>query len=213
QESIPCPIPAGRFGLSATRLGDKVYVFGGCCASNQAACNDMYEYSIPDKTWRQIATKQWGWPGPRSCHSAVVLDGRLVIAGGVEWKPLTDAWAFDPAGGRWCKLPDAPARFYGSASSVVSDTLHIWGNRTNNFRSMHLSYTKEGGWVQEKDLAFSASYPACAQTQGNTLLVGGARNDTSVHCYETVKDKFRFEGEVSLEFKCGRMAILTENRV
>ncbi|GCA64238.1 hypothetical protein KIPB_013685, partial [Kipferlia bialata] len=140
-EAVSCPIDPHREFLTGTRLGERVYVFGG----RYPASDDLYCYTITSKSWRKVS-KKGRWPPPRCEHVSFTLEGKLYIAGG--YPSFKDCWCLDPETETWTQLADAPVDryFFFSGAAVVGDTAHIVGGCHG---TMHLTFTAQGVWGKE----------------------------------------------------------------
>ena len=87
------PTPRAAFGY--TQNQHMAYLFGGRCA--QGRQNDLYQFDLRNFTWtclRYDTTLSSIIPTPRSWLSLTVVDGELVVYGGLdlESQALNDAW-------------------------------------------------------------------------------------------------------------------------
>lgn len=103
--------------------GSAAYLFGG--RDGATVFDDLWRFDLVTDTWSQLRP-----PGPRPDarfgHSAVwvVGTGLVVFAGQRGADFFGDLWAYDPASGRWARLPErgaAPAARYGSCAIVDPD--------------------------------------------------------------------------------------------
>ena len=86
------PNPEGRFGHTANRIGDSMFVFGG--TSKTGMMNDLWEFSLSRSTWVKL-TPSGSSPSPRYRHVAGVVSGSIAIFGGLGGND--DVWRYDPA--------------------------------------------------------------------------------------------------------------------
>ncbi|OQR92868.1 fibronectin type III domain-containing protein [Achlya hypogyna] len=98
--------PSARRGHSLAAIDDYVYLFGGfgpgyaCQRGNTGICatvlqenNELWRYHARTQTWLQLLVP-YG-PSPREKHSAVVLDGAMVVFGGRQLQPDGSATIFN----------------------------------------------------------------------------------------------------------------------
>jgi hypothetical protein len=91
----------GRAYASAVWTGTELIVWGG--SANGHALGDGAAYNPTTNAWRTIAAAPIG----AAMKSATLWTGReMIVVGGLNGG--SDAAAYDPAGDRWHKLPDAP---------------------------------------------------------------------------------------------------------
>jgi N-acetylneuraminate epimerase len=103
REDLP-PLPRPMSYGAAARVGDIVYVAEGSSLF-------ALDLTRTDAGWAELET----WPGdPRTVAVAAsdgrrfyLLSGRAQLADG-SWRFYTDAYAYDPAGGRWTRIADLP---------------------------------------------------------------------------------------------------------
>ncbi|GIQ88204.1 hypothetical protein KIPB_010402, partial [Kipferlia bialata] len=214
---VPCPISPSRVGLSATRIGDSVYVFGGSdgCGRRCHCLDDLYCYCIPGKKWTKIVRKG-EWPRGRRNHSAFTLGGKLYIVGGYsEYGPLKDCWCYDPKTEGFSQKPDAPLPFPVSSPVVVGDRAHLVGNWIirGASMSMHLSYSEIEGWVSETDMPFKVSPVATVSTGTDIVVVGGSYRSKVHLVYNTLTKGWREGGDIPVAFTVGRACLLSPTRI
>ncbi len=116
-EALPA-LPQPVANACGALIGRVVFVAGGEAAPGvTAALTNVWALHLDARAGGWMPTP--GWPGPaRSLAAAGVLNGSLVIAGGVELtagpdgKPvrryLSDAYAYDPKHATWRRLADLP---------------------------------------------------------------------------------------------------------
>ncbi|MFD6562741.1 Kelch repeat-containing protein [Micromonospora profundi] len=117
--AAPLPVePRDHAGVAV--VGDRVHVFGGRVAEGEdnLARHDVYDTRT--RRWSRAAPL----PTPRSAGAAVVLDGRIVYAGG-ECRPdettYDDVTAYDPRKDRWTTLSPLPQGRHGLGAARVGD--------------------------------------------------------------------------------------------
>ncbi|GIQ86009.1 hypothetical protein KIPB_007777 [Kipferlia bialata] len=177
---IEFPVDPETTGLSATRVGNSVLVFGGCKTIDGSVPHDvfsrsLYRCSVTSHSWEKVkvASSDKQSPKARSNHSAFSLGGKLYIAGGFRggYEGVRDCWSYSPATARWHRERDCPVAFMGAVSVVVDGRAHILGGDIDP--DMHISFTKEDGWVREKHLPFIALGAPAMQVKGSIIVFGG----------------------------------------
>jgi hypothetical protein len=111
-----------RVGFSMTWTGREVIVFGGVTGNAQdpqsaVELGDGAAYDPATDHWRALPSAHVA----RSGHSALWVNGELVIVGGVKRNsgPATELEAYDPTTNRWRSLAVAPV---GSSDAVWTGT-------------------------------------------------------------------------------------------
>ncbi len=148
----PAPLSA-RTGQSAVWTGDRMLVWGGSGARDgcegQCPLGDGATYSPATKTWMPLPPAPIV---PRTGHTAVFLQNRMVIWGGAGegGAALADGASFDAATDSWTVLPPAPlAARVSHGAAATTDRMLVWGGS---------SETAEGGMY----FADGASYSPLA---------------------------------------------------
>ncbi|GCA63051.1 hypothetical protein KIPB_007552 [Kipferlia bialata] len=188
-QPISCPIPTDAGGITATRVGESVYVFGGY----SPAYNHLFCYDITSKQWRQV--QQSGqWPSARGYHAAFELGGNLYVVGGYSFR---DSWKFSPSSGTWQKLGDAPVLVHFTDSCVVGDTAHVIGCHAN--KNQHLTFTASGGWRTESPLPFQVDGAGVVSMGTSLVVMCGRDHSGQVHVYDTDQKTWTKESELPIK--------------
>lgn len=96
---------------------DRLIVFGG--SGNGGVLNDVWAFSLTDRTWAELTPREGSAPAPRLTPTAVydAKKHRMVIYSGQGAGFFNDTWAFDLAVNQWAELKGAekrPAPRYGT---------------------------------------------------------------------------------------------------
>lgn len=126
----PLPGPA-RDHMGVAVLGNEIHVFGG----RTTDFSDMLErhdvYDVDREHWRSAAPL----PRPRSAGAFVVLDGKIIYAGG-ECKPggepftsnaFDDVDAYDPETDSWFSLAPLPGARHAFGAAAVDGVAYFAG--------------------------------------------------------------------------------------
>ena len=86
----------------------------------------------------------------RNGACAEVVDGALVVAGGVDadGRTLAHVEKLEPATGKWRELPPMPRATYGAASGVLGSRLYVAGGK----RCRRLQMWDGARWTLKADL-------------------------------------------------------------
>ncbi|GAB5367685.1 hypothetical protein AAMO2058_001252100 [Amorphochlora amoebiformis] len=132
------PLPRGRH--TATRVREKIYIFGG--SDNEQYMSDLYSVSLPTLWWEQIYTspKAGGRiqapdntprPTAREGHTAVGWNDRIFLFGGYTSNGyVSDLWQFDTTTQSWALLSPrgtGPEPRSGHSASLSADKIIIFG--------------------------------------------------------------------------------------
>lgn len=94
--------PSGRGGHTATRVGNRVFVFGGCYL-DYGCFNDMYTLEGTNMTWTKVAATGQV-PIPRMGHTATRVGHQILVFGGsTEDGALDDMYIFNTDTNSWLK--------------------------------------------------------------------------------------------------------------
>ncbi|MBI2907921.1 MAG: kelch-like protein [Chloroflexi bacterium] len=159
--AAPLPLPLNH-GMAASVDG-KIYHIGGqmtAAGGEEAGFLDaVFEYNPATNAWASRAPM----PTKRSSGAAVVVNGKIYVAGGRP--PHGNEFAvYDPREDTWQTLPDLPTprnhiaadaihgkvyvvggRFGGGFQSEVTDVLEVFDPATNTWTSRAPMPTKRGG--------------------------------------------------------------------
>ena len=103
------PGPSARWGLTASAVGSKIFVWGGQSSTPSAATTktltDMFVLDTNTLTWECLSIE--GAPAARGGHTATIMAERyLVIFGGGDGATMSNGlYAFDTAVLEWVHLP------------------------------------------------------------------------------------------------------------
>ena len=114
----------------AAAVNGKIYLLGGQTTNDQdgaTAVNTVYELDPAKGTWVAKARM----PTARSGGVAVVLDGKIYVAGGRVPRG-NDFAVYDPAADEWEVLPNLPSQRNHIAGAAINGRIHIVGGRLGN---------------------------------------------------------------------------------
>ena len=133
-------IPPPRFMHATTKIGNKVWLYGGHCRS--VDFNDLYELDMPSFTWTCIQTNQPKPPGLAACMLTAVTDHQIVLHGGAKQsgKRESDIWILDLKSHSWQKYVSNnvdPSSFRSTCRGMNSSIISVGGmGETKSFRDM-----------------------------------------------------------------------------
>lgn len=117
----------------------------------------------------------------RSEHPAVVLNGDLVVVGGLveaagAFGVTATVESYDPTADSWSGMPDLPqARHHGMAAVVSGRLFVIGGFSASGFDPTEDVWELVGGtWVERSPLPRPLGAAAAAALDGTVYVVGGA---------------------------------------
>mmetsp|Transcript_17148 Transcript_17148/g.28211 ORF Transcript_17148/g.28211 Transcript_17148/m.28211 type:complete len:304 (+) Transcript_17148:152-1063(+) len=96
--------PQSRTGHTLVAFKKRLYLFGGQDPLESVVFNDLFEFDTDTSTWSK-PSQSGAIPPPRNSHTAVVLDGHMVVvAGANEEGPLDDSYTLDLETFVWTRI-------------------------------------------------------------------------------------------------------------
>ncbi|MBN1316419.1 MAG: hypothetical protein JXA42_13170 [Anaerolineales bacterium] len=194
--------PGNRSGHTMVVIDTKVYLFGGVVQGEGGVVfkNDLWVFDPATNQWSEIVVADP--PPPRVEHSAVAMDGKMIIYGGMiegtrDSLPDRGNFIYDPATNCWYKPyepePMPPALSYHRA--VVSNgKMYLVGGIDETFTPSNQvwGYDPNGNdWVRAKDYpGDSGAYGAAVLPAGSGIIVGGT-TDNDYYIYNPATDTWQ----------------------
>lgn len=169
-------LPAPLHHVNAAAVGSKLYVVGGLGGSSFAASGTTLEYDPSLDRWSPLASMPAGTE--RGASGVAVLDGRIVVAGGLRGASVADASMFDPSANAWSPLqPLAVARDHLGAATVGGRVYAVTG-RAGGVLKAALEVLDEGSgsWSRRADILTARGGVAAAELSGRLVVLGGEGN-------------------------------------
>jgi N-acetylneuraminic acid mutarotase len=134
----PLPQP-NNHGMAASVNG-KVYLIGGQTSdvSDQGYVNTVYQLDPATGVW---ATKA-PMPTARGAGVAVVLDGKIYVAGGRPPRG-NDFAVYDPVTDSWVVLPNLPSQRNHLTAAAINGRIHVVGGRLGHGLSPQMTTVHE----------------------------------------------------------------------
>lgn len=94
--------PGPRSSHSLNFCNNQLFVYGGERKAREALNNDLYIFSLSEKTWKSTPSAL----PPRLGHAAVVVGTTLFFHGGrtTDKKELEDLWSFETQTQNWTQV-------------------------------------------------------------------------------------------------------------
>jgi N-acetylneuraminic acid mutarotase len=124
------PLPQPNNHGMAAAVDGRIYLLGGQTTDHQegaTAVNTVYELDPAKGEWVEKAPM----PTARSGGVAVVLDGKIYVAGGRVPRG-NDFAVYDPAADEWEELPKLPSQRNHITGAAINGRIHIVGGRLGN---------------------------------------------------------------------------------
>lgn len=191
--SLPSlPDTAGKLALSASRIGDVIYIIGGYVvlpSGNEISSNKVHRFSIIEENFLSDGT-----PIPVPIDDQVQVEYRdsliYVITGWSNTGNVRDVQVYSPANDFWSEATDLPLngvfRTFGSSGCVIEDTIYYFGGAVSNAINFPASNRLCKGVISTDnplDIAWESSVPdedtrryraACIEINRKPFWVGGS---------------------------------------
>ncbi len=192
-DSFP-PLPYPMESLSATRLGDAVYVAGGRAVGGNAQRNfwkldSSGARGVPDRQWESLPA----WPGPCRAGAALlsyVKDGKgcIYLVGGKGKGYLNDMYCYEPLEMTWRPLAVIPRPAYYSGAIVGSGPYLLlfsgsdghdaaraieMGDDYHMPKDTYCYLTVEDRWISVGNLPLGVAGAGITRWGGKLIVIGG----------------------------------------
>jgi N-acetylneuraminic acid mutarotase len=177
------PISTSRTEVSATAVGDSVYVIGGFNAQGQPT--DIVEvYNTKNNTWSSAASL------PHPLHhtaAATSLDGKIYVVGGFldsQWTPSNRLFIYDPLKNQWREGKHMPTARGALTANFIDRTLYAVGGQSfvssssssspSGILTTNEAYdTASNTWTTKAPMITARHHAASAVVNGNLYVIGG----------------------------------------
>ena len=135
--------PPAVSGHTLVSIDNMVYLFGGedstAEAKNRTAntrgdiLNDLWAFNKNNNTWYEKSTSNP--PPARNHHTAVALDGKMYVHGGVTENGTTsDMWEYDPTTNKWTEIetPTVPYPKIHQGAVAAEGQFYVIGGLVKN---------------------------------------------------------------------------------
>jgi N-acetylneuraminic acid mutarotase len=151
------PMPKGRCRMAVSVLGSNIYVFGGDVDYNEREDYNesviSYRYNTVSDEWMTVAPM----PGPKSAHSACVLDGLIYVMGGFCGGSCLDSMhRFDPVTNTWCTLAPMLIARSKLQTFVLGGSIYAiggWNVPGQRLKSVERYDATSDTWVEVSNMA------------------------------------------------------------
>src|SRR5688572_18655616 len=121
-------MPTPRTEITATNIGNDIYVIGGFDKSGNVL-DTVEVYNIKNDTWKTVA------PLPQPLHhtTASNFDGKIYVIGGFptpiasNWMASNKLFIYDPVEDKWSEGQQMPTARGSTAANFVNGTLYVIG--------------------------------------------------------------------------------------
>ena len=196
------PMPTARQALSTSVVNGKIYaIVGGVSASGAYTQVETFstveEYNPTTDTW----TTKSPMPTSRGWHSAIVIDGKIYIFGGVQdsgpsrvegANSVLTVEVYDPVADTWSQKGDMPKSRAASSGSGVDGKVYLIGGYGGSQRIDEYDPSTDA-WTQKPDMPTARVGLSTSVLDGKLYLIGGFgsssyRGVTTVEVYDPATD-------------------------
>jgi len=166
-------MPTPRPEITASNIGDDIYVIGGYDKSGDPL--DVVEvYNVKNNSWKSIA------PLPRVLHHAAAAsyDGKIYVVGGFiarEWIPTNQLFIYDPIKNQWTEGNPMPTPRGALNALFVNGTLYAIGGQDNakssNKNEAYDPLTNK--WISKPSMPTGRNHAASATVDNKIYITGG----------------------------------------
>jgi len=177
-------MPTTRYGISASAVSGKIYVFGGAKDTGAgASLSTVEEYDPAADKWTKVSDM----PTPRAGLATCMLDGKIYAIGG--W-PLSGATEiYDPVTDKWTKKTSMIVPLYVHAICAANGKIYSFGGVDANFEVASVSEydPMTDTWTKKADLPWKCHGLSASMVNGKIYLVGtGGR----ILEYDYINDRY-----------------------
>lgn len=171
--SIGKSMPTPRTEVTATLVGDNIYVIGGLDKSGKVL--DTAEvYNIKNNSWNTVT------PLPQPLHhtAATTFNGSIYVVGGYtnnNWLPSAKLFIYDTKNDTWIEGSSMPTA-RGALTAVFIDGIlyAIGGEGENGIMDINEAYnSKAKTWLSKSPMPTARHHATSAVVDGNVYVIGG----------------------------------------
>lgn len=169
-------LPVAVNHAMAAAVGGTVYLFGGFLDGGDASAA---AYRLDAGVWRPVAAM----PQPRGAGTAVAIESRIYVAGGVNAGGLSrQMLVYDVAADRWSAAPGPPTPREHLGGAGYGGLVYTVGGRAGgqgNFTAFEVYDPGTGQWRKLPDLPTRRGGLAAAATCSGRIVAAGGEADAT----------------------------------
>lgn len=189
-------MPTARSEISATNIGDDIYVIGGFDGSGDVL--DVVEvYNIKNNSWKSTA------PLPEPLHhtAATSYEGKIYVTGGYisrEWIPSNQLFIYDPIKNQWKEGKPMPTPRGALSAAFVNGTLYAIGGQ-DEARNLNINEAYDPSsntWSSKTPMPTGRHHSASTMVDNKIYVIGGRTAGISIvnvninEMYDTETEKW-----------------------
>jgi N-acetylneuraminic acid mutarotase len=167
------PMPTPRTEITATNIGNDIYVIGGFGKSGKVL-DTVEVYNIQNDSWKAIASLLQ----PLHHAAASSFNGKIYVIGGYtnnNWLPSAKLFIYDPKKDTWIEGSPMPTA-RGALTAVFIDGIlyAIGGEGESGIMDINETYNpKTESWISKSPMPTPRHHVASAVVDGNVYVFGG----------------------------------------
>jgi N-acetylneuraminic acid mutarotase len=173
--SIGTSMPTPRTEVTATIIGDNIYVIGGLDKSGKVL-DTVEVYNINNDSWKTVA------PLPQPLHhtAASNFNGKIYVIGGSSttidnWIPSDKLFIYDPVKDKWIEDKPMPTARGAMNANFVNEILYVIGGYgSSQILDVNQAYDPSSNeWISKKSMPTPRHHAASAVVDDQLFVIGG----------------------------------------
>ena len=166
-------MPTPRTEITATNIGNDIYVIGGFDKSGNVL-DTVEVYNINNDSWKTVS------PLPQPLHhtAASSSNGKIYVIGGYtnnNWLPSAKLFIYSPNNDTWTEGPPMPTARGALTAVFIDEILYaIGGEGESGIMDINEAYnSKTNNWISKSPIPTPRHHVASAVVDGNVYVIGG----------------------------------------
>jgi N-acetylneuraminic acid mutarotase len=171
--SIGKSMPTLRTEVTATIIGDNIYVIGGFDKSGKVL-DTIEVYNMKNDSWKAVA------PLPQPLHhtAATTFNGSLYVVGGYtnnNWLPSAKLFIYYPKNDIWTEGSPMPTARGALTAVFIDEILYaLGGEGENGIMDINEAYnSKTKNWISKSPMPTARHHAASVVVDEDVYVIGG----------------------------------------
>jgi N-acetylneuraminic acid mutarotase len=171
--SIGKSMPTPRTEVTATIIGDNIYVIGGFDKSGKVL-DTIEVYNMKNDSWKAVA------PLPQPLHhtAATTFNGSLYVVGGYtnnNWLPSAKLFIYYPKNDIWTEGSPMPTARGALTAVFIDEILYaLGGEGENGIMDINEAYnSKTKNWISKSPMPTARHHAASVVVDEDVYVIGG----------------------------------------
>uniref|UniRef100_A0A6A7G162 Kelch-like protein diablo n=3 Tax=Hirondellea gigas TaxID=1518452 RepID=A0A6A7G162_9CRUS len=202
------PMLRERCRFTLTVLGEKLYAVGGEAEDGADASMECEMYKPGSDSWHQLSSHP---ANSRAQHSAVALDGKLFVLGGIDLAhdfSLSSCWVLNTSSGSWSSIADMIMPRADHSSFVYAGEIYVCGgwneDETGNNRrlvsTLECYNPSSDSWRVVTSIPTPRYHAGIVVIGDGMFVMGGFHSDATfdrasgiIECYDLEREEWHSE--------------------